>query len=217
MNSVAQQEKREIKRVATRLPVTLQWKNGHGTIRRTRGVTRDLSQRGVYCFTEDPIPDQHPVEFDVIFPVEMTAGTPVALHCRAVTVRTDSRERRFGIAASIESRQPVPLGEHGLEAERRVQRRVRLASQIPVEFPGVGSQIRDISPTGAFIADERPFPLGRKLQLRFRLDASSPTIEVQAIVRRVDPQIGMAVEFIELSEEAVKQLNRYADQQSLSN
>jgi hypothetical protein len=217
MNSVAQQEKREIKRVATRLPVTLQWKNGHGTIRRTRGVTRDLSQRGVYCFTEDPIPAQHPVEFDVIFPVEMTAGTPVALHCRAVTVRTDSRERRFGIAASIESRRPVPLGEHGLEAERRVQRRVRPASHIPVEFPGVGSQIRDISPTGAFIADERPFPLGRKLELRFRLDASSPTIEVHAIVRRVDPQIGMAVEFIELSEEAVEQLNRYAGDQSLSN
>ena len=192
MSGVAQGEKRGIKRVATRLPVTRQWKNARGAIRRTRGVTRDLSQRGVYCFTEDPIPSQQPVEFDVIFPVDMTAGTPVALHCRAVTVRADSQERRYGIAATIESRQPVPLGDHGLEAERRVQRCVRPPSEIPVEFPGVGSQIRDISPTGAFIADERPFPLGRKLDLRFRLDPSLPALEVHAVVRRADPQMHVA-------------------------
>lgn len=217
MSGVAQEEKRGIRRVPTRLPVTLQWKNSRGALRRTRGVTRDLSQRGVYCFTEEPIPSRQAVEFDVIFPVEMTAGSPVALHCRAMTVRADSQERRYGVAASIESRRPIPLGDHGLEAERRVQRRVRPPAEIPVEYPDLRSQIRDISPTGAFIADERPFPLGRKLTLRFRLDASLPPIEVQAVVRRADPQIGMAVEFIELSEDAAEQLNRYAGAQTLVN
>lgn len=217
MSSVAQQEKRDIRRVPARLPVSLQWKNGSGTIRRTRGLTRDLSQRGVYCYIEDPIPSQLPVEFDVIFPSEMTASAPLALHCRAVTVRADTQGRRFGIAAAIQSRQPIPLGEQGLEAERRIQRRIRPVSVMPVEFPSVSSQIRDLSPTGAFIADERPFPLGRKLNLRFRLDHSGPAIEVQAVVRRSDPQIGMAVEFTELSEESAAQLNEYAAQHKRPN
>lgn len=218
MTTVTEAEKRDMRRVPTRLQVSLQWKNGNGTIKRTRGVTRDFSQRGVYCYTEDPIPTQHPVEFDVVFPVEMTASTPLALHCRATTVRADSKDRRFGIAASIESRQPIALAsEPGTESERRIQRRIRPDSVIPVEFPSVSSQIRDLSPTGAFIADERPFPLGRKMNLRFRLDQSGPTIEVHAVVRRVDPQIGMAVEFIELTEEADALLNEYAGGQESSN
>lgn len=210
MNSVAQDEKRGIRRVPARLPVSLEWKNGNGTIKRTRGVTRDVSQRGVYCYVEDPIPADLPVEFDMIIPVEMTAGSPVALHCRARTVRADTRERRFGIAASIESRQPIPLADEGPEAGRRIQRRFRPATAIPVEFPGVRSEIRDLSPTGAFIADERPFPVGRKLDLRFRLDGAGPSVEVLAVVRRSDPQIGMAVEFTEMSEETYALLNDYA-------
>jgi c-di-GMP-binding flagellar brake protein YcgR len=214
MSTVSEAEKRNIRRVPTRLQVSLQWKNGDGKIKRTRGVTRDFSQRGVYCYVEDPIPAQHAVEFDVVIPVEMTAGSPLALHCSARTVRADTQERRFGIAATIESRQSIPLsGEPGTEAERRIQRRVRPPVVIAVEFPSVNSQIRDLSPTGAFIADERPFPLGRKLTLRFRLDESGPTIEVHAIVRRVDPQMGMAVEFIELTEEAAEILDQYGSQE----
>ena len=217
MSTAAQQEKREIKRVGSRLSVSLQWKNGRGTIRRTRGITRDLSQRGVYCYVEDPIPPNQPVEIDLIFPVEMTAGSPMALRCRGKTVRADAHERRFGIAAAIQTRQSIPLGDHGLEAERRIQRRIRPVSIIPVEYPSLSAQVRDISPTGAFIADERPLPLGRKLDLRFRLDHSAPLIEVHAIVRRVDPQMGMAVEFTELSEEAAALLDQYAVQHNLQN
>lgn len=186
-------------------------------IKRTRGVTRDLSQRGVYCNVEDPIPADQPLEFVVVIPVEMTAGTAMALQCRAKIVRVDTQERRYGIAASIESRKPIALGEQSLDPQRRIQPRVRPAKVTPVEFPGTGSQIRDLSPTGAFIADERPFPLGRKLNLRFRLDGIGPSLEVQAVVRRVDPQIGMAVEFVELSEETYRLLNEYAAQNNRPN
>jgi len=210
MSSVAQDEKRTLKRVDTHLPISLQWKNGKGLIRRTRGVTRDLSRKGLFCYVEDPIPDRQAIELDVVFPTEMTASTPLALHCRAVTVRSEAKERRFGVAASIEDRQQIDLGSDGLEPERRVQSRVKPSCVVAVEYPGLTAQIRDISPTGAFIADERPLPLGRRMDLRFRLDDSGPTIEVHAVVRRVDAQIGMAVEFIQLTEEAAARLVKYA-------
>jgi PilZ domain len=186
-------------------------------IKRTRGLTRDLSQRGVYCHVEDPIPLDQSLEFDVFIPVEMTAGSAMALHCRARIVRVDTKDRRYGIGASIESRKPVTLGGQSLDPQRRIRRRVRPTKLTPVEFPSVSSEIRDLSPTGAFIADERPFPLGRKLDLRFRLDGTGPSIAVQAVVRRVDPQIGMAVEFTELSEETYHLLNEYAAQNDRPN
>jgi PilZ domain-containing protein len=190
--------------------MSLQWTNEKGMIKRTRGITRDLSQRGVYCHVEDPIPVNQDLEFDVFIPVEMTAGNAMALHCRARIVRTDSHDRRFGVAASIDSRKPVSLEGDSLDPQRRLRPRVRPARPTPVEFPTATSEIRDLSPTGAFIADERPFPLGRKLDLRFRLDGNGPAISVQAVVRRVDPQIGMAVEFTELSHETYHLLTEYA-------
>ncbi len=206
-----------MRRVPTQLPISVQWKNGTGVIHRTRGVTRDLSQRGVYCHIEDAMPADQPFEFVVVFPVEMTAANAVALHCRAKAVRLDQHDRRIGVAAVIESRKSVPLESQDLEGERRVRNRVRPASVMSVDFPEVRSQIRDLSPTGAFIADERPFPVGRKLQMRFRLDTTSPTLEIKAVVRRVDPQIGMAVEFTELSEEAANLLAQYASRNVYSN
>ncbi len=199
-----------MRRVPAQLPISLQWKNGNGMIHRTRGVTRDLSKRGVYFHIEDQIPPGQDFDFVVVFPMEMTATLAVAMHCRAKAVRLDTQGRRVGVAAMIESRTTENLGDQSLESERRVRNRVRPPSIMQVDFPEVRSQIRDLSPTGAFIADERPFPVGRKLAMRFRLDGRGPMIEVQAVVRRVDPQIGMAVEFTELSEEAAALLAIYA-------
>lgn len=205
--STGPDEKRRVKRVDTRLPVALEWKNGHGVIRRTRGVTRDMSQKGIYCYVEEPVPPQQAVQFDMVIPVEMTAGTSMALRCRATTVRTDSAARQFGVAAAVEHRESVSLGaDLGLDPERRMQRRVKPEAASPVEYPGLRAEVRDVSATGAFIADERPLPLGRQFDLRFRLEEEGPPIQVRAVVRRVDPQIGMAVEFTELTQEAADYL-----------
>lgn len=208
--SNVEDDKRKIKRVGARLPVALEWKSSQGTVRRTRGVTRDMSQQGIYCYTEEPVPAQQSLNFDVVFPVEMTAGAPMALHCRARTVRADSGGRQFGVAAEVEERQTVSLaGELGTESERRLERRVRPESSAPVEYPGLRSEVRDVSARGAFVADERPLPLGRQFELRFRLEENGPPIQVKAVVRRVDPQIGMAVEFTELPEETADYLARW--------
>jgi PilZ domain len=203
-------DKRKIKRVGARLPVALEWKDGEGMVRRTRGVTRDMSQHGIYCYTEEPVPARQPLNFDVVIPVEMTAGAPMALRCRARTVRSDSGGRQFGVAAQVEERQAVSLdSELGTESERRIERRVRPAAIAPVEYPGLRSEVRDVSARGAFVADERPLPLGRQFDLRFRLEENGPPIQVKAVVRRVDPQIGMAVEFTELPEETADYLARW--------
>ncbi len=204
-------DKRRIKRVGARLAVALEWKDGQGTVRRTRGVTRDMSQQGIYCYVEEPVPAQQSLQFDVVIPVEMTAGSPMALHCRARTVRSDTQGRRqFGVAAKVEERQAVPLeGNLDLETERRVERRVKPEIVAAVEYPGLSAEVRDVSARGAFVADERPLPLGRRFDLRFQLEENGPPIQVRAVVRRVDPQIGMAVEFTELPEETADYLSRW--------
>jgi len=49
--------------------------------------------------------------------------------------------------------------------------------------------------------DDRPFPVGRMIDLRLREEGLPRPIDVKAIVRRVQSQIGMAVEFVALTTE----------------
>ena len=208
-------DRRDQKRMGVRLPIALEWRGGHGTIRRTRGITRDISRRGMYCFVEEPIPDGQPIDFDVVFPGELTATHPLALHCRATAVRTEVQERRFGLAAAIQAREPIELGDPAPDGGRRVRRRIKPDIVVCVEFPGLRAIIRDVSTTGAFIEDERPLPVGRGVDLQVRFDKSLPPVEVRAVVRRVEPQVGMAVEFTSLSEEAAAQLRRVVGEKNL--
>ena len=207
-----QERRRPRKRMGVRLPISLEWTPRQGVIRRTRGMTFDFSPLGVYCHVEEPIPQGQRVEFDVVFPAELTATAPLAIHCRGIALRTKIEGRLFGVAASIESRDTRDLGDLGLDPERRVRRRIKPEHAASVEFPGLQAEIRDFSETGAFIADERPLPIGRQLDVRFRIDESGPPIEVRAVVRRVEPQVGMAVEFISLSLEAATRLRQMVRQ-----
>lgn len=217
MSTVAQDERRIQKRMGVRLPVALEWNGGDGMIRRTRGITRDISRNGMYCFVEEPIPDGQVVEFDLVFPVEYTATTPLAMHGQGTAVRTDATERRFGLAATIESRHATQLAQEGSEAERRIWTRVKPPVPMAVAYPGLHAEIRDLSTTGAFIADERPLPVGRTFDLRLQTGRNEPSIEVQAVVRRVEPQVGMAVEFTCLSEEAAARIRQMVQQGKVGN
>ncbi len=216
MELVANDERRAQKRSGVRVPIALEWRPEQGIIRRTRGVTRDFSRRGLFCYVEEPIPEGQAIEFDVVFPVEMTAAAPIALHGRGLTRRTDARERRIGLAASIETHEPVALGDLGPDPERRVRQRVRPDCTVSVEYPGLRPEIRDLSTTGAFITDERPLPVGRTLDLKLQPDGSDSTIEVRAVVRRIEPQVGMAVEFTTLTEQAATLLQQMVEQRNLA-
>lgn len=85
-----------------------------------------------------------------------------------------------------------------LEHERRGQPRIKPKKPIFVEYPDYRPRIRDISLSGAFIEDPRPVTRGRVLELHI-ITGEEPPIRAKAMVRRVEPQVGMGMEFIEMS------------------
>ncbi len=84
--------------------------------------------------------------------------------------------------------------------ERRGQPRFHPRHRVAVEFPDQQAQVRDLNLWGAYVLDPRPFPAGRVYRLRLRLDARV-TVEAKAMVRRCDPGVGMAMEFIEMTDD----------------
>lgn len=204
-------ERREAPRLTSSLPISLEWQTEGDELRRVRGTTRDVTRNGVYCFVEEPLAPGLPVGFDVLFPGELTAGDPLRLRCRGRILRSESHGRRFGVAASIQSHTVVETPEPVAESDRRGHTRIQPNSAVVVEYPGVRSVVRDLSLTGAFIEDERPFPMGRMMDLHLRVDGQGTEIEVKAIVRRVEPQLGMAVEFVALSQQANERLREIVE------
>jgi hypothetical protein len=199
-------ERRSTRRVPTVLPICFEWHYDESELRRTRGTTRDISNRGVYSFIERALTPGLPVEFEVVFPAEVTASEPLKLRCAGRILRTEALGRRFGAATSIDSYEVIDVGETLADSDRRAHLRIVPPEAIVAEYPGLRSVIRDVSPTGAFVEDDRPFPVGRVIDLRLRGEGLEAPIEVKAVVRRIEPQIGMAVEFVALSKQARERL-----------
>jgi hypothetical protein len=195
----------------TALPICFEWHVNDHEIRRTRGVTRDLSRRGIYAFLESPLAPGMHVEYEVVFPGELTATEPLKLRCGGLILRSEIQDRRFGAVASIDTFEIAEAAEPTSESDRRSQFRIVPPEALVAEYPGLRSVVRDLSPTGAFIEDDRPFPIGRQIDLRLRGEGLGAPIEVKAVVRRVQPQIGMAVEFVALSKEAKLLLVRFVE------
>ncbi|MBI4461311.1 MAG: PilZ domain-containing protein [Acidobacteria bacterium] len=95
-----------------------------------------------------------------------------------------------------------------LEHERRVQPRIKPEKEILVEYPEFRPRVRNISISGAFIEDPRPLPRGRVLQVRLLLDGEQ-TIQAKAMVRRSEPDVGMGVEFIEMTPDDRNRLRKF--------
>lgn len=200
MNDAPKSERRKALRVPAVLPICFEWHSVENEIRHTRGTTRDVSRFGVYCYLENPLPPSLHVEFEMVFPRELTATEAMKLWCGGSVLRSEIQDRRFGLVASIDTHKFMDAGEDASDSDRRSHWRVVPPEAIVAEYPGLRSVIRDLSPTGAFIEDNRPFPVGHLIDLRLRGDSLAMPILVKAIVRRVEPQIGMAVEFVALSE-----------------
>jgi hypothetical protein len=201
MPDAPKHERRRALRVPTVLPICFEWRSPENEIRHTRGSTQDVSRYGLYCHLESPLAPGLPVQFEVVFPRELTATDPMKLSCSGRVLRCEIRDRRFGLVASIDAHKIVEAKEDTTDSDRRTQLRVVPQEAIVAEYPGLRSVIRDLSPTGAFIEDNRPFPVGHLIELRLRGESLREPIYVKAIVRRVEAQIGMAVEFIALTDE----------------
>jgi hypothetical protein len=91
--------------------------------------------------------------------------------------------------------------------DRRDTRHPQL-SELSMNYEGHTEEILvrppDLSPHGMFINTTREFPEGAVLKLRFRLSKSGIVIETRCEVRFCLKQLGVGVEFIDLSPENVQ-------------
>lgn len=92
--------------------------------------------------------------------------------------------------------------------ERRLDPRAPADSQVSVEYILPGPRARDLSVTGVYICDDRPFQRGTQIDLRLRL-AKDDTVVVRGMVRRVDPGVGMAIEFIHIDHHARRRIRDF--------
>ena len=89
--------------------------------------------------------------------------------------------------------------------ERREDLRKPPRKELWVEYPDYVPRVRDLSLSGAFIEDPRPLRPGRIIRLHIT-DRKAPPMEIKAMVRRVVPEQGMTVEFVEMSDEVRRRL-----------
>lgn len=92
--------------------------------------------------------------------------------------------------------------------ERREEARREPPSPLRVEYPDIHPRVKDLSLNGAFIEDPRPLRPGRLVRLRLT-DGANTHFEVRAMVRRVLPEKGMTVEFIEMSPDTQRRLRAF--------
>lgn len=96
--------------------------------------------------------------------------------------------------------------------DSRAGARVHGVKNIHLAYEGEKSQISlkspDLSERGMFINTTRLFPEGAILNLQFRLAASDAEIDTRCEVRYCLPGMGIGVEFISLSPEAERAIQR---------
>ena len=94
-----------------------------------------------------------------------------------------------------------PSDEKRRETAIRVQRPVE--AMYSADSPPVQARIEDISETGCFIDAHHPPPSGTPIRLQFSLpdDASDQAIQCDARVVWMQTNVGMGVEFLDLSQE----------------
>lgn len=91
------------------------------------------------------------------------------------------------------------------EHERREDLRKPPSKPLWVEYPDYTPRVRDLSLSGAFIEDSRPLRPGRIIRIQIT-DRVAPPLEMKAMVRRVVPEQGMTVEFVEMTDDTRRRL-----------
>jgi hypothetical protein len=101
------QERRSGQRTPVRVPVSV--KISGGSIE-TSGVTRDLSDGGVFLYTDSQISEGSQLEMVLILPPEITKSEKQWVCCQASVVRVEVGQQKgsFGVAASIRSMDVLP-------------------------------------------------------------------------------------------------------------
>ena len=93
------------------------------------------------------------------------------------------------------------------DINRRLEPRV-VGEEIKVEYLSPVPRIRDLSTSGFFILDPRPFQRGQTVEFRLTLGSAKPFV-VTGMVRRVEPGVGMAIEFIRIDADARRRVKEF--------
>src|SRR5579863_6436352 len=97
-------ERRIRQRVPAEIPVAIHSKDGKV---QTTGTSRDLSENGIFFYTETRLTPGSELEMVLVLPSEMTQGERRWVCCQASVVRVENGMEKgsFGLAASIHSMQ----------------------------------------------------------------------------------------------------------------
>ncbi len=202
------QDRRGSQRVALASPIRIEWFPIGGDLLSTRGLARDISSAGLYCYIDHPLAIGMEVEFDIPFPSGLTGAEPLMFRCRGKVLRTERLRAKHGIAILIKSRHLIEAGE----LHRRGYARV--FTSVVAEYAGLRAEVRNLSLSGGFIEDYDPLPVGREIEIHLKGQELRGEIIVQAVVRRVEPHVGMAVEFVALSADSERRLRESLERSS---
>jgi PilZ domain len=100
---------------------------------------------------------------------------------------------------------------------QRLAPRISTMRELSVNYEGRSEEVAlkspDISTRGMFINTNRTFPQGAVLNVQFRLGQSGEQIKARAEVRYCLSGVGVGIEFVEISEEAVRAIEKEANRQ----
>lgn len=95
------QENRSAKRFTVQLPITIKLPGSTSA-----GVysTRDVSHRGIFVVTDQPLAEDSPVEFTMSLKSAGAVNTPVQVVCKGTVVRVEAGEgANAGVAVTIDT------------------------------------------------------------------------------------------------------------------
>jgi PilZ domain len=100
-------DRRSSRRVPAGVPVSIKLPRGPLEV---SGQTRDLSETGIFFFTDAQIDEGSELEMVLILPPEVTQGAKCWVCCQASVVRLEDGKDggKLGVAAVIKSLQVLP-------------------------------------------------------------------------------------------------------------
>ncbi len=101
------EERRRRKRLPVEVPVSIKTNPGRPT---ETGYTRDLSESGVFLYTNSQVAEGSELEMVLILPAEITGGDKRWVCCQASVVRVEDEATvgRRGVAADIHRMEFLP-------------------------------------------------------------------------------------------------------------
>jgi len=104
----------------------------------------------------------------------------------------------------MEQRKPKEPKPQGFDPPRS-HKRYPLYTELSVIYEGHSGNVPvrapDLSPTGMFINTPQNFPLGSVLKVRFYLPRARVWVEARGEVRHVVVNLGVGIEFFEITDE----------------